>query len=81
MIISENKERFLSIYDTYIKRAGADKLIEWMDNRTDFFTAPASTRFHGLWREAVVGDFTLKTQVAVWIIYHLQSSLLSYHIL
>ena len=54
MIISENKERFLSIYDTYIKRAGSDKLIEWMDNRTDFFTAPASTRFHGACKEGLI---------------------------
>ena len=44
MINSENKERFLNIYEQYIKRQGADRLLEWMDNRTDFFTAPASTR-------------------------------------
>lgn len=54
MIISENKERFLNVYNIYIKRAGSDKLLEWMDNRTDFFTAPASTRFHGACSEGLI---------------------------
>ena len=39
------KERFLEIYNTYIKREGADKLLEFLLN-SDFFTAPASSRFH-----------------------------------
>ena len=25
----------------------AKKLLDWLDNKTDFFSAPASTRFHG----------------------------------
>ena len=54
MINSENKERFLNIYEQYIKRQGADRLLEWMDNRTDFFTAPASTRYHGAFSEGLV---------------------------
>ena len=54
MINSENKERFLDIYNRNIKRAGADRLLEWMDNRTDFFTAPASTKFHGACKEGLV---------------------------
>jgi hypothetical protein len=28
-------------------RPGIEKLIDWLINETDFFTAPASTRFHG----------------------------------
>ena len=36
---------FLSIYDECIHRDGADKLKEWL-LRTDFFSAPASTRYH-----------------------------------
>lgn len=40
------KEDFIRIYTTYIKRPGADRLLEWLEE-TDFFTAPASTRFHG----------------------------------
>ena len=39
------KERFIDIYKTYIKREGADKLLEYLLN-SDFFTAPASARFH-----------------------------------
>ena len=30
-----------------IKRKGVKELIDWLENDTDFFTAPASTRFHG----------------------------------
>lgn len=39
------KDRFLEIYRAHITRPGADKLLEWLET-TDFFTAPASTRFH-----------------------------------
>ena len=42
------KEEFLSIYQNNILRDGADKLLEYLDSpQSDFFTAPASTRFHG----------------------------------
>lgn len=39
------KEKFLEIYRENITRPGADKLLAWLET-TDFFTAPASTRFH-----------------------------------
>ncbi len=42
-----HKERFKEIYNTYIKREGADKLFDYLNSTSDFFTAPASTRFHG----------------------------------
>ncbi len=43
-----NKERFIEIYKTHIKREGADKLLEYLcSDACDFFTAPASTRYHG----------------------------------
>ena len=38
------KEEFIANYQI-ITRRGADKLLEWLRG-TDFFTAPASTRFH-----------------------------------
>ena len=42
-----NKERFLEIYNSKIKREGADKLLEYLlSSASDFFTAPASARFH-----------------------------------
>ncbi len=39
------KERFIKIYTENIKREGADKLLEYLLS-SDFFTAPASARFH-----------------------------------
>ena len=48
MNTAELKERFISIYNENIKRPGSDKLLEYLQSdRSDFFTAPASTRFHG----------------------------------
>ena len=47
MDINALKERFISIYKENIKREGADKLLDYIVNKTDFFTSPASTRFHG----------------------------------
>lgn len=47
----EHKDRFLEIFNTYIKREGADKLLEYMLSKSsDFFTAPASARFHGAYQ-------------------------------
>ena len=44
--MSENQSRFLELYKQFIHRDGADKLLDWL-TESDFFTAPASTRFHG----------------------------------
>ena len=41
-----NRDKFLNIFNSNIKREGADKLLEFLEN-SDFFIAPASTRFHG----------------------------------
>ncbi len=41
-----NQERFLEIYNSNIQREGADKLLDFLQ-KSDFFTAPASTRYHG----------------------------------
>ena len=40
------KEEFISIYKENITREGSDKLLDYLINKCDFFTAPASTRFH-----------------------------------
>ena len=40
------KRKFIEIYRSKIKREGADKLLEFLEG-SDFFTAPASTRYHG----------------------------------
>lgn len=42
------KEEFIKIYTENIEREGSDKLLEYLlSSQSDFFTAPASTRFHG----------------------------------
>ena len=41
------KEKFIEIYKSTITREGGDKFLEYLIEKTDFFTAPASTRFHG----------------------------------
>lgn len=42
------KEEFIKIYTENIEREGADKLLDYLlSSQSDFFTAPASTRFHG----------------------------------
>lgn len=39
------KEEFLKLYKDNIKRNGSTELLDWL-LKTDFFTAPASTKFH-----------------------------------
>ncbi|HIR03852.1 MAG: hydrolase [Acutalibacteraceae bacterium] len=39
------KEEFIQIYQENIKRSGSKELLDWL-LRTDFFTAPASTKYH-----------------------------------
>ncbi len=44
----DHKQRFIELYNQYITREGADKFLEYLcSQNSDFFTAPASTRFHG----------------------------------
>ncbi len=41
------KERFIEIYKQNITREGADRLLEYLESpASDFFTAPASARYH-----------------------------------
>ena len=42
-----DREEFLQIWKQHVTRPGSEKLLDWLDHKTDFFTAPASTRFHG----------------------------------
>lgn len=43
----EIRDEFLSIYNENIKREGSEKLMAYMlSEHSDFFAAPASTRFH-----------------------------------
>lgn len=40
------KERFVSIFADNVKREGSTELLNWLEH-SDFFYAPASTKFHG----------------------------------
>lgn len=45
--LAGNRERFLDICQTHIKREGIDRLLDFICSpQSDFFTAPASTRYH-----------------------------------
>ena len=41
------REKFIRIYQENITREGSEKLLDYLMNGCDFFTAPASTRYHG----------------------------------
>ena len=41
------QQKFLEAYQKNIHREGAEQFLDYLMNRSDFFTAPASTRFHG----------------------------------
>ncbi|MDD2956385.1 MAG: TraI domain-containing protein [Oscillospiraceae bacterium] len=43
----DSKTEFLRIYRENIKRTGAADLLAYLENETDFFIAPASTKHHG----------------------------------
>ncbi len=50
-----HKEKFLDYYRTYIQREGSEQLLEYLlSPASDFFTAPASTRFHGAYEGGLV---------------------------
>lgn len=50
-----DKERFIDIYKRCIKREGAEELLEYLTGpQSDFFTAPASTRYHNSCRGGLV---------------------------
>ena len=42
------KDKFIEIYNADIKREGSKEFLDYLcSSKSDFFTAPASTRFHG----------------------------------
>lgn len=45
-MLDENKARFLELCRMHIHREGIEDLLLWLANDSDFFTAPASTRYH-----------------------------------
>lgn len=43
--LAANKEAFIGLVRKHIKREGVEKVLEWLES-TDFYTAPASTKYH-----------------------------------
>jgi len=39
------KEEFISLFEENVNRQGSKELLDWI-SKTDFFTAPASTKYH-----------------------------------
>ena len=62
------KDQFIEIFEREVKREGSNKMLDYLKN-TDFFKAPASTRFHlareqGLCEHSLNVYFRLKELVA-----------------
>ena len=45
--MKNNKEKFIALCKQWIKRDGLQDLLNWLEE-TDFYEAPASTRFHSM---------------------------------
>ena len=44
--IQQNKDKYIALCRQYIKREGIEELLKYLETKTDFFTAPSSTKFH-----------------------------------
>jgi hypothetical protein len=44
--IEDYKKEFIELFNKYITRDGANALLDYLQNQSDFFTAPASGRRH-----------------------------------
>ena len=40
------KQQFIDLFNQHITRPGSAELLNFLENKSDFFTAPASTKFH-----------------------------------
>ena len=58
--IKDYKIEFINLFKQNIQREGADKLLDWLENKSDFFTAPASTKFHSAY-EGGLCEHSVKT--------------------
>jgi len=49
----------------YIKREGLNELVNWLETETDFFTAPASTQYHGNYEGGLLEHSMIVTRFAL----------------
>lgn len=52
--IEANKAEFKEIFNSLIQRDGAQDLLAYLENETDFFTAPASSQYHCSYKGGLV---------------------------
>ncbi len=52
------KDKFIKAYNAAITRAGSKELLNWISEKTDFFQAPASSKFHNAF-EGGLADHSL----------------------
>lgn len=64
------KQRFKTIVSETITRDGIDNLMEWLENETDFFTSPASTRYHGSYEGGLLDHSLNVYDRLVWEMQH-----------
>jgi len=58
------KDKFIKAYNDAITRQGSKELLDWMINKTDFFVAPASSKFHNAF-EGGLADHSLNVYQAM----------------
>lgn len=44
--IEANKKEFIELINSITREFDKDRLIDWLENKSDFFSAPASTKYH-----------------------------------
>lgn len=44
--IQKNKEEFISLINSINREFNKERLIDWLENKSDFFTAPATAKYH-----------------------------------
>lgn len=52
--MTDFKKRFKKAVTETITRDGIDNLMDWLENETNFFSSPASTRYHGSYEGGLV---------------------------
>lgn len=65
-----NIKRFKQIVADTISRDGIENLMEWVEHETDFFTAPASTRYHGSYEGGLLEHSLNVYDRLVWEMEH-----------
>lgn len=70
--IEKNKEEFLALIDSIQRGFDKERLIEWLVNKSDFFTAPATTKYHGCYEGGLCDHslnvyYSLKNLASVYL--------------